>query len=85
MGKNTWESLPIKPLPNRINIVISSTLNDDKPNKICKTLDEALNSEIVKNNESKDVFVIGGEKLYTEAISHKDCEKIYVTEVYKKI
>ena len=84
MGKNTWESLSIKPLPNRINIVISSTLNDDRPNKICKTLNEALNCEIVKNNESKDIFVIGGEKLYTEAICHKDCEKIYVTEVYKK-
>ena len=26
MGRNTWESLPIRPLPNRINIVISKTL-----------------------------------------------------------
>lgn len=26
MGKNTWDSLPIKPLPNRINIVISQKL-----------------------------------------------------------
>ena len=24
MGRKTWESLPVKPLPNRINIVISS-------------------------------------------------------------
>ena len=24
MGKNTWNSLPIKPLPNRSNIVIST-------------------------------------------------------------
>ena len=26
MGRKTWESLPIKPLPHRINIVLSSTL-----------------------------------------------------------
>lgn len=25
MGRKTWESLPIKPLPNRLNFVISST------------------------------------------------------------
>lgn len=25
MGRNTWESLPKKPLPNRINVVVSST------------------------------------------------------------
>ena len=24
MGRNTWESLPKKPLPNRINVVVSS-------------------------------------------------------------
>ena len=28
MGKNTWESLPKKPLPKRINIVLSKTLNE---------------------------------------------------------
>ena len=26
MGKNTWDSLPFKPLPNRLNIVVSSTM-----------------------------------------------------------
>ena len=25
MGRRTWESLPVKPLPNRLNIVISRT------------------------------------------------------------
>jgi len=24
MGRNTWESLPIKPLPNRINFIVTS-------------------------------------------------------------
>ena len=29
MGRNTWNSLPKKPLPNRINIIISSTIKLD--------------------------------------------------------
>ena len=29
MGRNTWDSLPIKPLPNRITIVITS--NPEEP------------------------------------------------------
>ena len=28
MGRKTWESLPKKPLPNRVNVVISNTLKD---------------------------------------------------------
>ena len=28
MGRNTWESLPIKPLPNRENIVLTTTENE---------------------------------------------------------
>ena len=29
MGRNTWDSLPKKPLPNRLNIVISNTLKQN--------------------------------------------------------
>ena len=28
MGKKTWDSLPIKPLPNRVNIVLTSSLSE---------------------------------------------------------
>ena len=43
MGKNTWDSLPKKPLPNRINIVISTT----------QKLDVNLQCSIVKYNTNK--------------------------------
>ena len=43
MGHNTWNSLPKKPLPNRINVVISST----------QQLDVNLNISIVKYNSDK--------------------------------
>jgi dihydrofolate reductase len=31
MGRKTWESLPVKPLPNRINIVISKNFDYEAP------------------------------------------------------
>ena len=30
-----------------------------------------------------EIFVIGGESLYKEAIAHPDCNKIYLTKIYK--
>jgi dihydrofolate reductase len=34
MGRKTWESLPVKPMPDHINIVISKTLEMEINNKI---------------------------------------------------
>ena len=44
MGRKTWESLPLKPLPGRLNIVLSrdeSWGDDDQVRSavICRTLD----------------------------------------------
>lgn len=55
MGRKTWESLPKKPLPNRVNVVISNTI---------KELDNAIvlpNIGRLKNAD--DVWVIGGNNL----------------------
>lgn len=84
MGKNTWNSLPIKPLPNRINIVISSTLEDGRADKIVRSFNEALTyTEISSKCQFKQTFVIGGSHVYNIAVKHKCCNNIYVTEIYK--
>lgn len=55
MGRNTWESLPKKPLPNRVNVIISKTL---------KFLDDAIVlPNIGRLKEADDVWVIGGSEL----------------------
>ena len=55
MGRNTWESLPKKPLPNRINVVVTST---DIPGIT------TLNSLPAKDYmDLSDVWLIGGAKL----------------------
>ncbi len=80
MGRKTWESLPDKyrPLPNRLNIVLSSQSNYDLPEGVllAHSLDDAL-----EKAEGK-TFVIGGAKLYAEAITHPNCQTLVLTEIY---
>jgi len=87
MGRRTWESLSVKPLPNRINIIISSSNTMVGSNQmgviIARNLVEALEIVTIKKNIDK-VFVIGGEQLYNEAIRSEYCEKIYMTVLYKR-
>tara|TARA_B100000945_G_C20291244_1_gene553372 strand:+ start:270 stop:755 length:486 start_codon:yes stop_codon:yes gene_type:complete len=60
MGRKTWESLPIKPLPNRDNIILSKTLVLDI--LTFKTYENCIDN-LIKRNISK-VFIIGGRSMY---------------------
>ena len=79
MGRETFESLPGKePLKDRINIVLSKDecFTNEKVT-ICRSLDE-LFYELKKYN-SDDVFVIGGESIYTQLLPY--CSEVYVTKI----
>lgn len=84
MGRMTWNSLPAKfqPLPKRLNIVLTRdpagfTL---VPNVlVAKNLDEAL--QLAGQYGSGDAFVIGGASVYAQAIQHRACAKLYLTEI----
>ncbi len=81
MGRKTFESMGSKPLPGRINIVISSTLQFDgeKENLVMvKNLEEAINR--AEQTDCKEVFIIGGGQIYKEAMRRVDC--IYMTRVH---
>jgi dihydrofolate reductase len=56
MGRNTWESLPTKPLPNRIHFVVTSK-NIEYTNS-CFTIP---NLDYISN--FKNAWIIGGAKL----------------------
>jgi len=79
MGRNTWESIPEKfrPLPNRLNIVLTGNLNYVVPEgvKLASSLDGAL-----AVSEGK-TFVIGGAKVFEEAIRHENCTELFVTKI----
>ena len=73
MGRKTWESLS-KPLPNRINIVLSRTIDKFEGAIVKKSLFEARDC---CNNS----WIIGGSSLYKEAIFGELVSKVYVTEL----
>lgn len=77
MGGNTLLSFPGgKPLPHRVNIVLSSSLERDDC-IVVKNLEE-LFTELQKYNP-EDVFVIGGAMFYSTMIDY--CSVAYVTKV----
>ena len=60
MGRKTWDSLPVKPLPKRENVILSKTLNIDI--LTFKTYEDCID-DLEKKDVSK-VFVIGGRSMY---------------------
>lgn len=75
MGRNTYESLPKGALPNRRNIVISSTMRDIPGCDCYRSLDEALRH----CREDEDIYIIGGARVYSQAIDIAD--RLCLTEI----
>lgn len=88
MGRKTWESLPKKPLPDRLNIILTSNNDyviDNNNVIISKSIDDAL--IICENNEDiEDIYIIGGKSLYDTFLFNekynKKIRKIYLTIIF---
>lgn len=76
MGRKTYESIG-KPLPKRINIVVSNSLKETDGITIINSLEEVLEKYL---NSEEEVFIIGGESLYNYFINY--AQNIYLTKVY---
>ena len=78
MGRATLQSLPGgKPLPKRRNIILSTTLAEVEGAEVCKTPSEI--AELLKDENSEDIFVIGGESVYRDMLPF--CDTAYITRV----
>jgi dihydrofolate reductase len=82
MGRKTWESLPLKPLPGRLNLVLSRDESfTARGAVVCTTLDEAV--EIARETAEEDgvgeICVIGGVALFEKALPR--AKRLYLTEV----
>jgi len=78
MGKNTWLSLPVKPLKNRRNIVIT----DDRSEILEGTLTVYSIEEAIMNCQGDDeCFVIGGASIYRQFLPF--AETLYLTKINK--
>lgn len=81
MGRKTWESLGCKCLPNRFNIVVSTTLPPTEHVTVVSSLNEAL--QVCSKENVNCAFVIGGARLYREALSNPQCSTAYVTHILR--
>jgi len=80
MGRATWDSLPRRPLPNRLNIVVTSgAIADFEDTYTARDLKTAL--EIAKSHARLPVWVIGGERIYREALLHPLARCCRVTRI----
>lgn len=80
-GRKTLETFPQKiVLPNRRNIILST-----RPDYTVKNAEVAHNRDelmdLVKNENSDDVYIIGGETVYKQFID--DCDTAIVTFIDK--
>lgn len=75
MGRNTYDSLPKGALPNRRNIVLSSTIKELPGCDVFPTLDVALKSCA----PDEDIYIIGGASVYRQALPLAD--RLCLTEI----
>lgn len=77
MGRKTYESIG-KPLPNRVNIVITRNADYDAEGCIVvQTIEDAIAQ--AKKHDSEEIFIIGGGQIYEHAMRLTD--KLYLTIV----
>ena len=89
MGSKTWDSLPKKPLKDRLNVVVSS-----KPKEVLGDMSIRIDMEelmvrmiymkrnaLVNPSEEEEWFVIGGGSIYQQLLPF--CDRVYVTKIYK--
>jgi len=78
MGRKTWDSLPKKPLPGRLNIVVTHDAGFVAEGAVVvHSMEDALSA--AQSEQSDAIAVIGGEAIYRAALPL--AELIYLTEV----
>lgn len=84
MGRKTYDSLPQKPLPNRLNIVITSKVGEryerQEDGSVWMSMEYAKNWLINRRIVGDYVLIIGGGQIYKELLPF--CEKVYLTKVF---
>ena len=79
MGRKTFESLGCRPLPKRVNIVLTRSKEYSQANvRIARDLDQAIQiAQKISNKER--LFVIGGGSVYEQTYTLAD--ELYLTQI----
>ena len=81
MGRKTWDSLPKKPLKDRLNIVVSSQPRGPLGDMAFSIPMDEAKVRVALSEDDEDWFIIGGGSIYQEFLSI--CDRVYVTKIYK--
>ena len=81
MGRKTWDSLPQKPLKDRLNIVISRQPRDPLGEMAFSIPMDEAKVRVALSEDDEEWFIIGGGSIYQEFLSI--CDRVYVTKIYK--
>jgi dihydrofolate reductase len=78
MGKRTWESLPVRPLKGRKNIVLT-----DVPAECidCSVTAYSIDDALGKCSLEEEIFIIGGGSIYRQFMPLAD--RLYITHIHK--
>lgn len=83
MGRKTWESFPKRPLPGRLNIVVTRDKGFRAEGaEVAHSLDDAIALANIRGRcmaGADDICVIGGGEIYRQALAIAD--ELHVTHV----
>jgi len=78
MGKNTYYSLPKRPLPKRINIILTDKPGEQIDNCV---MAYSLNDVVSLCDPDKENFIIGGGSVYRQFLPI--AQTLYITKVHE--
>ena len=80
MGRKTYESIG-RPLPNRINLIVSNTIKEINGAELFKSTEDAINKakELCINKNLDEIIIIGGGYLFRDTLSITN--KLVLTKV----
>ena len=79
MGRKTFESLPHGALPHRHNVVVSQSRKEILGCQVVGDLEEAIKTIQASTHPTDEVFIIGGESIYRQALPY--ASHLYITIV----
>ena len=80
MGRKTWDSLPNKPLPGRVNIVLSKRGGYFPGAAAAFNLEEAI-AMACDFDSDKEIFIIGGAQVYKSALEAGVVDRMLISWV----
>jgi len=89
MGRKTWDSIPEKfrPLAGRVNVVLTRAASDPAfespypPGILVASSVADAAGRLAARDDVGEIFVIGGQEAYKEAVELPSCVRLYLTRI----